>query len=96
MMRFADIAIVFHSLVGLCSGWILGGAHHVAAGLLLAVAGAVAGLGAGFLIARVPRALSLVRANIPRRHRVFATVFAACGVGVGVVFWSACLHCAGL
>lgn len=95
MMRFADIAILFHGLTGLCAGWLLGSRQSVPLAFVLAALGCATGIAAGFLIGRLPKAVRLVGARIPRKYRVLATLFAMCGLGVGVAFWTACLHCAG-
>ena len=95
MNRFEELAMLFHSLIGLCAGWMLGARHSVLMGLLAASVGCAAGFVAGFLVSRVPRAVRMMRGGEPVKHRWLATAYALCGVGLGIAFWSACISCAG-
>lgn len=94
MSRFSDIAVLFHGLIGLCAGWLIGAQSGWLAGLLGAPLGCTAGLFAGFLVCRVPKALRLMVQKSSPKHRMLATVFAIGGLGVGIAFWSVCLNCA--
>jgi hypothetical protein len=95
MNRFEELAILFHSLIGLCAGWMLGARHSFVFGLLMASVGCAAGFVAGFLMSRIPKALRLIRTDAPMKHRCLATAYALSGVGLGLAFWSACINCAG-
>jgi hypothetical protein len=95
MIRLPDLIALFHSLIGLCAGWLMGSSRGVMIGVGFAMAGAVLGWFAGFLAGYLPKSIRLIAANIPRKHRVLAMLFAVCGVGLGIAFWSACLNCVG-
>lgn len=95
MMQWPEVVALFHGLVGLCAGWLAGSSRGALMGISLAIVGAVLGWFAGFLAGYLPKAVRLIVANIPRKHRVLATVFAVCGLGAGIVFWSTCLNCVG-
>ncbi len=96
MIGFAEIILLFHSLTGLCAGWILGERRGILTGLAMASIGCAIGMGAGFLIARVPKAVRLAKARIPRKQRLLATLYTVFTVGLGIAFWSAFIHCVDL
>jgi hypothetical protein len=93
MIGFAEITLLFHSLTGMCAGWMFGSRHGVISGLALGLAGTLIGMAAGFLIARMPKAIRLVSMRIPGKYRVLATLYTVFTFGFGVAFWSAFIHC---
>jgi hypothetical protein len=91
-MTLSDLVCLFHTLAGMCIGWMYGAQSSALASVVGGFGGLFAGMFTGFLLGHLPKAIRVTRAEVPQKHRMFAAAFGVIGLAAGALFWWACFN----